>query len=103
MKVDFGGTKMARAVWNNAVIAESDSTVIVEGNHYFPMESVKSELLEASSKTTVCSWKGTANYFTLVVDGQTNPDAAWYYTDPKDAAKEIANHVAFWRGVSVEI
>ena len=93
---------MARAVWNNTVIAESDETVFVEGNHYFPMDSVKAEFLEASSKTTVCSWKGTANYFTLLVDGQKNPDAAWYYREPKEAAKEITNHVAFWRGVSVE-
>ena len=93
---------MARAVWNNAVIAQSDVTVIVEGNHYFPMESVNAELLEESSKTTVCSWKGTANYFTLVVDGKKNADAAWCYREPKDSAKEIANHVAFWRGVSVE-
>jgi uncharacterized protein (DUF427 family) len=93
---------MARAVWNNTVIAESDQTVVVEGNHYFPMDSVNAEFLEASTKTTVCNWKGTANYFSLLVDGQKNPDAAWYYREPKEAAQELANHVAFWRGVSVE-
>ncbi|MEX0767128.1 MAG: DUF427 domain-containing protein, partial [Microthrixaceae bacterium] len=69
---------------------------------YFPMESVNAELLVPSSKTTVCSWKGTANYFSISVDGETNPDAAWYYVEPKEAAKEIAHHVAFWRGVTVE-
>jgi len=94
---------LARAIWKNTVIAQSNATVIVEGNHYFPMESVNTDLLEPSSKTTVCSWKGTASYFTIVVDGETNPDSAWYYLEPKDAAKDIADHVAFWRGVTVEI
>ena len=93
---------MARAVWNGAVIAESDATIIVEGNQYFPMESVNTNLLEASTKTTVCSWKGTAHYFTLVVEGEKNTDAAWYYREPKEAAQELTNHVAFWHGVSVE-
>jgi uncharacterized protein (DUF427 family) len=84
------------------VIAESDDTVVVEGNHYFPKDSVNEAVLEPSDKQTVCPWKGTASYYTLVVDGERNPDAAWYYPTPKDAAKEITDHVAFWRGVTVE-
>ncbi|HEX3540062.1 MAG TPA: DUF427 domain-containing protein [Acidimicrobiales bacterium] len=93
---------MARATWNGTVLAESDDTVVVEGNHYFPRDSVKSELLVDSATHTVCPWKGTASYFTVVVDGATNPDAAWYYPTPKDAAKQITDRVAFWRGVKVE-
>jgi uncharacterized protein (DUF427 family) len=92
---------MAKAMWNDHVIAESDNTVIVEGNHYFPTESVKAAYLKASSHTTVCGWKGTAHYYDLVVDGQTNPGAAWYYPTPKDAAKQIAGRIAFWKGVQV--
>ncbi|HXY37447.1 MAG TPA: DUF427 domain-containing protein [Planctomycetaceae bacterium] len=92
---------MAKAIWNNHVIAESDNTVVVEGNHYFPPESVKSECLKPSSQTTVCGWKGTANYYDVVVDGQTNPGAAWYYATPKEAAKQIAGRIAFWKGVQV--
>ncbi|MEO1593899.1 MAG: DUF427 domain-containing protein [Pseudomonadota bacterium] len=90
-----------KATWNGATIAESDHTVVVEGNHYFPPDSVNHDHLEASTKTTGCPWKGTANYYTIVVDGQKNADAAWYYTAPKDAAAEIKGHVAFWRGVTV--
>ncbi|MGB7979316.1 MAG: DUF427 domain-containing protein [Candidatus Nanopelagicales bacterium] len=91
-----------RAVWNGAVLAESDHTVVVEGNHYFPPESVHRTHLTESSKRTSCPWKGEAAYFTVTVDGQTNPDAAWTYPQPKPAADEIRDHVAFWRGVTVQ-
>lgn len=90
-----------RASWNGAVIAESDRTVVVEGNHYFPTEDVHQEFLEETSTHTTCSWKGEASYYTLVVDGQRNADAAWYYPDPLEAASEITGRVAFWRGVQV--
>ena len=93
---------MAQATWNGAVIAESDNTVIVEGNHYFPRDSVKSDYLEDSSHSSVCPWKGQAGYFSVVVDGQRNPDAAWYYAAPKPDAAHIKDHVAFWRGIRVE-
>jgi uncharacterized protein (DUF427 family) len=93
---------MAKATWNGAVIAESDNTVMVEGNHYFPLASVNADLLEPSSKHTSCPWKGEASYYSLKVDGEVNADAAWFYPEPKDAAKEIKDHVAFWRGVTVE-
>jgi uncharacterized protein (DUF427 family) len=93
---------MARATWNGTVIAETDDTVIVEGNHYFPRASLNSALIEESTKTTVCPWKGTANYYSLNVDGQVNADAVWYYAQPKEAAAEIADRVAFWKGVVVE-
>ena len=92
---------MAKAEWNGTVIAESDATVMVEGNHYFPPGSVRSELLQPSAKTTYCPWKGTASYYTVAVDGKANADAAWYYPEPMDAAAEIKDHVAFWRGVTV--
>lgn len=90
-----------KAIWNNKVIAQSDDTVVVEGNHYFPVGSVNDAFLKSSDKTTFCPWKGTANYYTLNVDGTENTDAAWYYSEPKDAAKQIAGRVAFWRGVQV--
>ena len=90
-----------KAIWNDRVIAESGDTVVVEGNHYFPLESVDQSCLRPSEKTTFCPWKGTANYYTLDVDGAENADAAWYYDRPKDAASEIAGRVAFWRGVEV--
>jgi uncharacterized protein (DUF427 family) len=93
---------MVKATWNGQVIAESEDTVVVEGNHYFPANSVQSEVLESSSTTTVCPWKGTAHYYTLVVDGQKNRDAAWYYPEPKPAAEEIRGRVAFWKGVKIE-
>ena len=93
---------MARAVWNGEVLAESDDTVIVEGNHYFPAASVRPDVIRPSSTTTVCPWKGTASYYTIVAGGKENPDAAWYYPTPKDAAAEIKDRVAFWRGVTVE-
>lgn len=90
-----------KAVWNGHVVAESTDTVVVDGNHYFPPASLKSEFFSESSRTSICGWKGTANYYSLAVDGQTNGDAAWYYAEPKDAAKEIRGHVAFWKGVTV--
>jgi uncharacterized protein (DUF427 family) len=93
---------MARALWNGTVIAESDQTVVVEGNHYFPAGSVKAELLQPSSKQTHCPWKGDASYYSIAVDGAVNTDAAWYYPAPKEAAAEVKDRVAFWRGVTVE-
>jgi uncharacterized protein (DUF427 family) len=93
---------MARAIWNGVVIAESDNTVIVEGNHYFPIDTVREGILRPSDTHTTCPWKGEASYYTLEVEGQTNRDAAWYYPEPKPAAKEITGRVAFWRGVKVE-
>ncbi len=91
-----------RALWSSEVIAESDSTVLVEGNHYFPPESVRRGFLESSPTTTVCSWKGTASYYNVVVAGQVNRDAAWYYPNPKEAAANIKDHIAFWHGVDVQ-
>jgi uncharacterized protein (DUF427 family) len=88
-----------KATWNGTVIAESNDTVIVEGNHYFPIDSVDPNVLTISAHTTVCPWKGTASYYSIVVNGSSNENAAWYYPTPKDAAKEIAGHVAFWKGV----
>lgn len=90
-----------KAIWNKEVIAESDDTVVVEGNHYFPLDSLNDSYLKPSNKTTFCPWKGTANYYTLSVGGDENPDAAWYYKTPKDAARQIAGRVAFWRGVQI--
>ncbi len=90
-----------KATWNNVDIAESDKTVVVEGNHYFPPETVNKDYLQESSKHTTCPWKGEASYYHVVVKGQVNKDAAWYYPEPKAAAAEIKNHVAFWRGVKV--
>lgn len=92
---------MIRATWNGVTIAESDDTVIVEGNHYFPAESVNQAVLVPSEHQTTCPWKGMAKYQSVVVDGQTNPDAAWFYPAPKDAAKEITGRFAFWKGVTV--
>lgn len=93
---------MATATWNGQVIAESDDTIVVEGNHYFPPESVNQEFFASSDASSVCPWKGTASYYDVVVDGETNAGAAWYYPDPKPAASEITGYVAFWRGVSVD-
>lgn len=93
---------MAKALWNGQVIAESDAVEIVEGNAYFPPDSVNREYFQDSATHTVCGWKGTASYYTVVVDGKANPDAAWYYPDPKPAAANIKDHVAFWHGVTVE-
>ncbi|GIL36594.1 DUF427 domain-containing protein [Phycicoccus jejuensis] len=90
-----------KAIWNGTVVAESDDTVVVEGNHYFPAESVREDLMRPSGTTTVCPWKGTASYKSLEVDGTVNADAAWYYPEPKDAAREITGRYAFWKGVEV--
>jgi len=90
-----------KAIWNDAVIADSQDTLVVEGNHYFPLESVNAALLEPSTHTSVCPWKGTANYYSLKVNGERNPNAVWYYLEPKDAASQIKGRVAFWKGVSV--
>ena len=90
-----------KAIWNGAVLAESDETVVIEGNHYFPAEAMNSEHFQPSQKTSVCPWKGTASYYDVVVDGEINGDAAWYYPETKDAAKEIEGYVAFWKGVEV--
>jgi len=92
---------MPKAIWRGTVLAESYNTQVVEGNHYFPPDSIKREFFKASDTTTVCPWKGTASYNTIVVDDVENADAAWFYPQPKDAAKQIADHVAFWRGVEV--
>jgi uncharacterized protein (DUF427 family) len=93
---------MVKAIWNGKIVAASDDTEIVEGNHYFPPDALHKEFFAASDTRSVCPWKGTAHYYTLVVDGKTNADAAWYYPDPKPAAKEIAGRVAFWKGVRIE-
>ena len=93
---------MPRATWNGAVIAESDRTIVVEGNHYFPPGSVNTSLLNRSSKQTTCPWKGQASYFDVVVDGKVNAAAAWYYPSPSSAAMHIRDHIAFWKGVKVE-
>ncbi len=90
-----------KAIWNNKVLAESNETVVIEGNHYFPASSVTEEFLKPSDTTYECPWKGTANYYNLSVAGAENPDAAWYYANPKDAAKEIAGHIAFGNGVQI--
>lgn len=90
-----------QVTWNGHLIAESDSTVVVEGNHYFPIASVDASTLRPSSTHTWCPWKGEASYYTLSVDGETIPDAAWFYPEPKSAAAQTKDHVAFWRGVDV--
>lgn len=90
-----------RAIWNGTVIAESDDIVEVEGNAYFPVASVRPDLIATSPTTTICPWKGTASYYSLTVDGAENKDAAWYYPEPKEAAAQIKDRVAFWRGVTV--
>ena len=91
-----------RAVWNGTVIAESDDTVVVEGNHYFPVESIDCAYLVESDTHSVCSWKGTASYWSVKVGEQVNPDAAWFYPEPKSGAEQVAGRVAFWRGVEVQ-
>ncbi len=91
-----------KATWKGAVLAQSDDTVVVEGNHYFPADAIRREYFRESSTHTTCPWKGEASYYDVVVGGEVNADAAWYYPEPKDAAKEIKDHVAFWRGVKVE-
>ena len=90
-----------KAIWNGAVLAESNRTVVVEGNHYFPPDAIKTEYFKPSATHTECGWKGTASYYTIVVGEERNPDAAWYYPDPKEAARQITGYVAFWKGVKV--
>lgn len=90
-----------KAIWNGVVLAESDQTKVVEGNHYFPAETIARAYFHASTTNSVCPWKGTASYYTLEVDGQRNADAAWYYPQAKDEAKHIEGYVAFWKGVEV--
>ncbi|GAB5491228.1 MAG: DUF427 domain-containing protein [Phototrophicaceae bacterium] len=93
---------MVQAIWNDVIIAESDETIVVEGNHYFPASAVNQDLLADNSSHTICPWKGVASYYDIVVDGKTNSGAAWYYPQPKDAASEIKDYVAFWKGVEVK-
>ncbi len=94
---------MPKATWNGVTIAESTDCVVVEGNQYFPVEAVKQEYLRTSDTHTTCPWKGLASYYSLEVNGEVNKDAAWYYPEPKDAAKQIKDHIAFWHGVKVEV
>ncbi|HLG77886.1 MAG TPA: DUF427 domain-containing protein [Ktedonobacteraceae bacterium] len=94
---------MPKATWNGATLAESDKCIVVEGNQYFPPDAVNREYFESSNTHTTCPWKGEASYYSVKVDGQVNRDAAWYYPAPKDAAKQIKDYVAFWRGVKVEV
>ena len=90
-----------KAIWNNQVIAESNDTIIIEGNHYFPVESMNHKFLKPSETQTVCHWKGTASYYSIDVKGEVNEDAAWYYPEPSNLAEGIKDHVAFWRGVEI--
>jgi uncharacterized protein (DUF427 family) len=94
---------MPKAIWNGAVLAESDETVVVEGNHYFPPESINRRYFQPSETYTVCPWKGVASYYHLKVNGQVNRNAAWYYPETKPAAKDIKGYIAFWKGVKVEL
>lgn len=94
---------MPKATWNGTVLAESDDCIVIEGNQYFPLESVQREYFKASDTHTTCPWKGLASYYHVAVDGKVNKDAAWYYPAPKEAAKEIKDYVAFWRGVTVSV
>ena len=97
----MGNYRTMQAVWNGTVLAESDDTVVVEGNHYFPRAALRAEFFVGSEHRSVCPWKGRASYFTVEVDGEVNRDAAWFYPSPSTAAREIADRVAFWRGVQV--
>lgn len=94
---------MPRATWNGVTLAESDQCQVVEGNQYFPPDTINSEYFTASDTQTTCPWKGVASYYSIEVNGEVNKDAAWFYPAPKDAAKNIEGHVAFWRGVTVEV
>lgn len=93
---------MAKAIWKGTILAESDNTRVVEGNHYFPPDSIKKEYFQTSENRTMCPWKGLASYYDIEVDGQVNKNAAWYYPAPKPAAKNIGGYVAFWKGIQVE-
>lgn len=90
-----------KAIWNGKVLADSNNTIIIEGNHYFPPDTVNWELFKNSETSTVCPWKGTASYHDIIVDGETNTDAAWFYQEPKYAAEKLKNYIAFWKGVEV--
>jgi uncharacterized protein (DUF427 family) len=90
-----------KAIWNGQVLAESDDTVVVETNHYFPPDSINKDYFNGNDNHSICSWKGEASYYDIVVDGKTNPDAAWYYPEPKEAASNIKGRIAFWRGVQI--
>lgn len=90
-----------KAIWNNEVIAESNNTIVVEGNHYFPPESIRQEYFKPSGSHTTCHWKGVASYYTVEVNGSENPDAAWYYPETSELAKGIKNHVGFWKGIQI--
>ena len=90
-----------KAIWNGATLAESNDTVVIEGNHYFPADSINREYFSESATQTKCPWKGTASYYNIAADGETNKEAAWFYPAPKDAAKEIAGRIAFWKGIQV--
>ncbi len=92
---------MPKATWNGTIIADSNNTIVVEGNHYFPPEAIDRQYFRDSDHHTTCRWKGVASYYTIVVDGKENPNAAWYYPQPKDAAKQITGYIAFWKGVQV--
>lgn len=101
IRFSYYAGKNVKALWNNQVIAESEDTIVIENNHYFPADAIKAEFFTDSEKKTRCPWKGKASYYSISVDGQENPDSAWYYPNPKNAAKEIKDRVAFWRGVEV--
>lgn len=90
-----------KAIWNDTVIAQSNNTIVIEGNHYFPVDTIKSEYFRASETHTVCHWKGEASYFDIAIGDDINKDAAWYYPNPKELASSIKNYVAFWKGVNV--
>ena len=90
-----------KAIWNGQTLAESEDTIVVEGNHYFPRDAIQTEFFQPTETHTVCGWKGTASYYDIVVNGETNPDAAWYYPETKAEAKEIEDRIAFWKGVEV--
>ena len=90
-----------KAIWKNQILAESNETIVVENNHYFPLSSLNIKYFVKSETTSICPWKGTARYYTIVVNDEENTDAAWYYPSPKEAAKEIVDHVAFWKGVEI--
>jgi uncharacterized protein (DUF427 family) len=96
------GDKKMKAIWRDAVLAQSDDTIVIEGNHYFPQEAINKQHFSESDTHTSCPWKGEASYYDVVVDGETNKDAAWYYPQPKEAASQIKNYIAFWKGVKVE-
>lgn len=91
-----------KAIWNDTILAESNEAIVIEGNHYFPPESINIEYFKDSVSHSTCPWKGEASYYNIEVDGKTNLDAAWYYSNPKDAAKSITNYVAFWKGIKIE-